>query len=93
MSVPTPAEFIAALRQRHSDPTLSDMQRLLDLIRSGDVIAAPTDDLRAALEPFAKACAQVDTKGHPDTAGFIGAGLTLGDLRCARAALSKGGDA
>ena len=43
--------------------------------------------MREALEPFAEACDDVDTHQHPDTAGFIGAGLTLGDLRRARRAL------
>lgn len=39
----TPALFIARMR-RERDPNWSDVQHLLDLVRSGDVIAAPAAD-------------------------------------------------
>lgn len=50
-----------------------------------EALEAENARLREALEPFSDACKQVD-RGGPDNAGFIGAGLTLGDLRAARRA-------
>lgn len=38
----TPAAFMAALRKTR-DPNWSDVQHLLDLVWSGDVIARPAD--------------------------------------------------
>lgn len=53
----------------------------------GKLIAA-APELLEALRPFAEALPRVD-RGGPDEAGFIGAGLCLGDLRDAAKAVSK----
>ena len=42
----TPVTFIARMRTC-TDPNWSDVQHLLDLVRSGDVIAAPAADTAA----------------------------------------------
>jgi hypothetical protein len=57
-----------------------------------DTAIRERDELRKALEPFVKACDRVDNPDRPDEAGFIGAGLTLGDLRRARASNREGGE-
>lgn len=54
-----------------------------EALTRAEIAERQRDDALKALEPFAKACARVDNAERPDEAGFIGAGLTLGDLRAA----------
>ncbi len=69
-------------------------ERDMRLLSAAEIITALSSGKRllaeatGALEPFTSALERVD-RGGPDEAGFIGAGLTLGDLRRARTTLSN----
>lgn len=64
------------------------MRALVDEIVSSPQLQNALKTAIEALEPFVNARMKVDDGGGSDNAGFIGAGLCLGDLRDAEAAFT-----
>lgn len=87
------SELVTLLRQQSKiGPINVPRAAMRDAAARIEALEAENARLREALEPFSEACKQVD-RGGPDNAGFIGAGLTLGDLRAARRAREGGNNA
>lgn len=78
-----------AVKKMDVEPLYSEAD-YLSLLDDRDRLAAENDRLRKALEPFAASpLAGPEWDGVEDDTYEIGAGITLGDLRRAREALSS----